>query len=88
MTRKNKIEEHANQILDVIDYVAKEDNDFCRELVLGYMDAYNSFIGDFKEDIPAILLQGIRISTVRICKKYNIDLERFDGICPQLGEEE
>lgn len=88
MTPKNKIEKHADQIYGVIAYAAREDTDFGRDTVLGYMDAYNSFVEDFKEDIPSIQLQGIRIATERICKKYNVDPERFYGIFPQLGEEE
>lgn len=88
MTHQNKIEKHADQILHTINYMAKEDNDCCRDTVLGYMDAYDSFIGDFKEDIQAILLQEIKTSTERICKKYNIDTERFYGIFPQPGEED
>lgn len=88
MTPKNKIEKHADQIFHVIAYMAKDDSECNRDTVLGYMDAYDSFVGDFKEDLPSIQLQGIRIATERICKKYNIDPERFYGIFPQLGEEE
>ena len=88
MTPKNKIEKHTDQIFHTIAYMAREDNDCNRDTVLGYMDAYDSFVGDFKEDIPSIQLQGIRIATERICKKYNVDPERFYGIFPQLGEEE
>lgn len=88
MAQQNKIEMHAKRICDVISYMAREDTECDRDTVLGYMDAYDSFIEDFKEDIPAITLQGIRIATERICKKYNIDPDRFYGIFPQLGEEE
>lgn len=88
MTPNNKIEKHADDIFHVMCYMAREDNDCCRDTVLGYMDAYGSFVGGFKEDIPAIQLQGIRIATERICKKYDIDPLRFYGIFPQLGEED
>ena len=88
MTPKNKIEKHADQIFHCITYMAREDTECNRDTVLGYMDAYDSFVGEFKEDIPSIQLQGIKIATERICKKYNVDPERFYGIFPLLGEEE